>query len=250
MFRPMGKFVLTLAVAGGLLLLSPLFKASTIGGVAWAQAQDEFNATYFDASVGGGTVSIINPTANPVVCAMIYVFKDDEEMDECCGCPVTTEGLRTIAVQSQPPAIRGTPIFGTLSNDLTSNPLHGILNPRGVIKILSSLPNAGPFGCNPALAPVLPISNSLREYSTNLQASEMNEGPYVCNTTGCTPSGADDTENISVTEKEFLGAPDPTTSGEVAFLLDRCSFIHTNGSGLGICGCGIGDLAPHGPRAK
>ncbi len=250
MFRPMGKLVLTLAVAGGLLLLAPLLRASRMGGVVWAQQQGPFNASYYDASVGGGTVSMVNPTDTPVVCAMIYQFDDDEQMHECCGCPVTTEGLRTIAIQSQPPAIRGTPVFGTLSNDLTSNPLNGILNPRGVIKIISSLPNAGPTGCNPALAPVQPLVDTLRITSTNLQTSEFFESRPICTPTGCTPSGPDDTENISVTEKQFLQGPDPTTTGELAFLLDRCSFIHTNGSGLGICGCGIGDLVPHGPRTK
>ena len=33
------------------------------------------------------------------VCAMIYVFDDDQEMGECCGCPLTSTQLATFSVE-------------------------------------------------------------------------------------------------------------------------------------------------------
>ncbi len=39
---------------------------------------------------GDNILELINPTAaNGDLCAMIYVFDDDEEMGECCGCALT-----------------------------------------------------------------------------------------------------------------------------------------------------------------
>src|ERR1019366_3259417 len=57
---------------------------------------------------GDNIIRLINPngSANPgigglqqQVCAMIYVFDDDEEMGECCGCPLTSAQLATFSVQ-------------------------------------------------------------------------------------------------------------------------------------------------------
>src|ERR1019366_9464137 len=58
---------------------------------------------------GDNIIRLINPngSANPhigglsqPVCAMIYVFDDDEEMGECCGCPLTSAQLATFSVES------------------------------------------------------------------------------------------------------------------------------------------------------
>jgi len=46
---------------------------------------------------------VIEPGA---LCANIYVFDDDQELQECCSCPVTADGVRTLST----------------INDLTSNP--------------------------------------------------------------------------------------------------------------------------------
>ena len=54
-----------------------------------------------NAGIGDNIIRLINPngSANPFlaggiehpVCAMIYVFDDDEEMGECCGCPLSLD---------------------------------------------------------------------------------------------------------------------------------------------------------------
>jgi hypothetical protein len=55
--------------------------------------------------------------------ANIYVFNNDEEMEECCSCLVTPNGYLDLDV----------------NNDLTGNPLGGGPKPpRGIIKVVSS----------------------------------------------------------------------------------------------------------------
>ena len=250
MFRAMGRLIIPLAMAGGLLLLAPLFKATNIGGVAWAQSENAFNTEYFDDSVGGGTVSILNPLETPTLCALIYVFRDDEQLEECCGCPVTNSGgLRTIRVATQLSAtgfvnrLPTVPGFSTL----TDNPANGLFIPRGVIKILSSAQNGfsgSPGvhnGCDPALPPVTPIRDELREYGTAVQVSQFLSGPN---------GGIEDATFADVSEHLFQGAPDPTTSGEDPELVNLCMGIFQLSSRKGICGCGTGDFAPHPSFAR
>src|ERR1035437_10434365 len=64
----------------------------------------------------------------PNICANIYVFNDQQEMQECCSCPLSANHLTTLSVITE----------------LTSNPA----NPSeslsaGVIQILGSNPSAG-----------------------------------------------------------------------------------------------------------
>jgi len=225
------------------ILLAP--HAKGLHSEAWAQAQNGFNTSYFDKNVGGGTVSIINALQRPVTCALIYVFKNDEQLQECCGCPVTNSGgLRTIrlatiisrttfaSLGSQFPRVNPVPSELSEFDTLTDNPNSGTFLDRGDIKIISSIPNGptgDPFGiCDPTLAPLTApgtpgVVDELREYSTSFQGFP---------------------EITGVTEHEWLGAPDPTTSGEVASLDFLCGGIFHTGSGRGICGCGRGDLVP------
>ena len=186
-----------------------------------AVASDVFKVQYFDtetqttgansASVGGdgdGLVRIINPTSTPILCAMEYVFDSNEEEQECCGCIVTTDGLR---VQ-------------TVDRDLTSNPSNGVDVDDGIVKIISSLPNSPATGtpypvCNPALAPSL--SPALRPSITHTESSGT---------------------VLSVSAQSFDDAPLDQT--ELNNLVATCAFIHVNQSGRGICHCGRGDNAP------
>jgi hypothetical protein len=58
---------------------------------------------------GDNIIRLVNPNgaANAnlagakaeTVCAMVYVFDDDQEMGECCGCPVTSAQLATFSVE-------------------------------------------------------------------------------------------------------------------------------------------------------
>jgi hypothetical protein len=98
-------------------------------GIASAQITDVFSVNYFRQNIStapAASVSITNPGLTyGTLCAEIYVFDQDQQLSECCGCIETHNGLRTLSVR----------------NNLTDNPLIGVRSSAGVIKIVSaSLP--------------------------------------------------------------------------------------------------------------
>ncbi len=138
-------YVLTLAlVVVGLVTLG--------AGVASAQT-DVYRLNYFANNTGSfpdETVRIDNPGLTyGNLCAMIYVFDNDQQLTECCGCVETHNGLRTLSVR----------------NNLTNNPLTGKRSNNGVIKIISAAINNSP--CDPT-ANVAPRPN-LRAWGTHVQ---------------------------------------------------------------------------------
>ena len=146
-------------------LLLALISLVAVGSrVASAQVADVYKVNYFSnnfpVSPGNasplvvlgpdGTVRIDNPGLTyGNLCAMIYVFDQDQQMTECCGCVETHNGLRTLSVRS----------------NLTSNPLTGAISNNGVIKVVSAAVNNSP--CDPS-ANVAPKAN-LRVWVTHLQ---------------------------------------------------------------------------------
>jgi Bacterial Ig-like domain (group 2) len=96
-------------------------------------------------------VRLSNPGATGgKLCAEIYVFDQDQELSECCGCLVSPDGLLTLSVNS----------------NLTGNPLTGIESTTGVIKIVSAEVPAN-LSCDPsAITP----NGELLAWSTNTQA--------------------------------------------------------------------------------
>jgi hypothetical protein len=117
-----------------------------------ASAQDVFKVNYFANNVAGApdaTVRVTNPgTSNGNLCAMVYVFANDQQMAECCGCITTPDGLRTFSV----------------AKNLTSNPLT-VKPVDGDIKIVSAAVNNSP--CDPT-ANVTPTA-TLRGWATHIQ---------------------------------------------------------------------------------
>jgi hypothetical protein len=128
-------------------------------GVISAAAQDvvslnAFSVNYFaNNGVSGApdaTVRVTNPgTSNGNVCAMVYVFDNDQQMDECCGCLTTPDGLRTFSVKK----------------DLTSNPLVGTVVNNGDIKILGTAVNNSP--CDPTTN--IKVLYDLDSWATHIQ---------------------------------------------------------------------------------
>jgi len=206
-------------------------------GVPGPQDPSTYNVGYFDVGepnsengTGGGDniVKLINPTAaNGTLCAMIYVFDDDQEMGECCGCPLSPNKLLSLSVH----------------NDLTSN-WEGNANDfdSGVIKIVSAVPNnvnplppAFPtcfsaFGCNGGCDPTFPYSQTAALDGSIIKASRS--------------LSAGGPSNVTETNMFAEGAPDAT---EETKLLTLCGFFGAfgNSSGHGICDCG-----PEDPQTK
>jgi hypothetical protein len=123
-------------------------------GSSTASAQDVYKVNYFannTHAAPAATVRIDNPGLTyGNLCAFIYVFADDQQLSECCGCVESHNGLRTLSVK----------------NDLTSNPLTGVYINDGVIKIVSGAVNDSP--CDPT-ANVRPTAN-LRVWVTHIQS--------------------------------------------------------------------------------
>jgi len=83
---------------------------------------------------GNGGVSNQQCGSETDLCAFFYVFDDDQEMGECCGCRITPNGLATISVRN-----RLVNNWGLTTQD----------NSTGTIAIVSSSINSPGGVCNP-----------------------------------------------------------------------------------------------------
>jgi len=185
--------------------------------VSAAAQADTFKVNYFANNVSGApdeTVRIDNPGTDSTaeLCAMIYVFQNDQQLTECCGCLVTSNGLRTLSV----------------SSDLTSKPLTGISTKpaNGVIKIVSAAVNGGGLTspCDAtgggALVDNIVPTPSIRAWGSHNQNIVGTAYP--------------------ITETEFSDAT--LSVEELDFnLQEQCVFAQRLGSSHGVCTCGTGD---------
>jgi hypothetical protein len=122
-------------------------------GTAVAQDNSTYAVNYYsNANTTGApdaTLSVINDgNTGGNLCASFYVFDDSEEMQECCSCPVSADGL----------------IVESLNQHLLSNSLTRFVNQRGVIKLVST--NAPSGSCDPRQGN--PIAG-IRGWSTHIQ---------------------------------------------------------------------------------
>jgi len=206
------------------ILAVPLVVLGLCALVVSASAQDVYKVNYFANNVSGApdaTVRIDNPGTDGAanLCAMIYVFQNDQQLAECCGCLVTANGLRTLSV----------------TNDLTNNPLTGpaTIPPNGVIKIVSAAVNGG------GVTPPCDASG----FTTSFGFSQENVAPipsirawgsHIQNKVGSA---------YPITETEFSDAT--LSAAELEDNLEnQCAFTQHLGSGKGVCTCGTGDLLP------
>jgi|SRR5271166_2084735 len=184
---------------------------------AFAAAQtappaDTLKVDYFSgANTDGapdGTFRVINPgTAGGYLCADIFVFDTYQELSECCSCSLSPDSLRTLSV----------------NHDLTYNPLTGVTLSTGAIKVVSSSPKNTTYCRFPSS---LTPTAGLRSWTTHIQ----NAYPY----------GEVGTEGYwAITE---TASQDATLSAaEVKRLQGECYAIQLDGSGRGVCSCGVGD---------
>ncbi len=190
--------------------------------------------------IGDNIIRLVNPNGaangnlagakTQTVCAMIYVFDSDEEMGECCGCPLSSAQLATFSVESY----------------LTSN--WGIRSPlvtqagsddsNGAIAIVAAAPNALPTctgqsgacngGCDPTNVPGYSVTTS-----SNLLGS-ITHNQVVGRQLGTGPEGL--TAGISEISLSDDAGGDPTN---LIYLQNQCGALIGNGTGGGICACPI-----------
>ena len=137
------------------LVLTAAAPAQTVGDHSYY-----FVTYYSNANEGGpdATVRVINDgDTGANLWASFYVFDDSQEMQECCSCLVSADGLTSESVQ----------------RNLAGNTLTGHVPTRGVIKIISSSVNAGgPTNFTNTLA------SGLRIWSTHVQRDEPGSGLF------------------------------------------------------------------------
>lgn len=146
---------------------------------------------YFDnANLGlkqDATVRIIHPgSPHGNLCAMIYVFDQDQQISECCGCRGTPNSLRTLSVQ----------------NDLTSNPLTGNPSTAGTIQIVAANAKGNPTCDASGFTP----NGAFRSWATHLQVPSagsvaVTEGEFQ--DTLLTPDQQDQLQNSCASIKKL-----------------------------------------------
>jgi hypothetical protein len=113
-----------------------------------------FNRANAQKSGIDSTIRLTNTDSIGGLCAMIYVFDRNQELNECCGCSISDSGMRTLS----------------LLNDLTANPLTGKAPVAGIIEVVSSDPKQNPQ-CNPGK---LNPTGQIVGWGTNVQGGNGN----------------------------------------------------------------------------
>ncbi len=227
--RWLGKGALAL-VAGAAFLASVSTPARAVqlpgsalfGYYDTSEPPDDFGTGFGDSILTlvnpNGSANFSLPSGHVVnTCAMIYVFDDDQEMGECCGCPITPTQLETFSVEHN------------LTANWAISGREGKDNDSGTIAIRAASINA--TGCQ-----------SFSNPGTTASA---------CNG-GCDPTNgyvAVQTLLGSITHMQKIGGA-PTSITEVSlfdngtgdtmnntYLIQQCAALVGNGSGGGICTC-------------
>jgi hypothetical protein len=109
-----------------------------VSGVASAQDDSPFTTNYFTNNTTEGApagtlllsndgaaprLSFFGPLSPQNLCANIYVFAADQQIAECCSCPVTPNGL----------------VEENIKTDLLGNPLTRVTPNQGMIQIVATV---------------------------------------------------------------------------------------------------------------
>jgi len=231
-------------------LVAGLFLVATAGVQSSAFAQTDIAQTnYYDTSSsvsssaagwggpgfsggqGDNVLRIVNPTSaatSPApgwLCAMIYVYDDIEELEACCGCPVSADQVFSLSVQ------RG------ITNNFATNTKK---NSQGAIEILSSNPNYQLAPTNPngfPLPGVFPVPGNVFDWACN-------PGAPLALTPTLRSSMSHPEINAPTIPGAFIAGtsveefttyvPDPT---ELSNMVNDCNIVQVNFSGSGACNC-------------
>jgi len=177
--------------------------------------------TLIDPNGCGNGDGITNGSCTSEVdqCAMLYVFDDDQEMGECCGCPITPNELLAFSAddfasnfqQASPDNGSGTiVVVGSAYNAPAGcNPFNGTCNSFGS-------PGSGVPGCDPTVP-------SITAGATNLDGS-ITHNQRISGHSGLT--------EIALFDQ---GSGDPVDN---AYLVNECGAIAGNASlRAGYCSC-------------
>jgi Bacterial Ig-like domain (group 2) len=126
---------------------------------------------------GDSTVRLTNPgLTGGNLCAMIYVFDEDQQMAECCGCSISPDALRTLS----------------LNKDLISNTLTGKTPSSGSVVVVSAdyLSNK-----NCDASSITPQGTTVA-WSTHLQSSQSGPSAVTETPFSTMPLGDDEANGL------------------------------------------------------
>lgn len=192
------KFGMVLSLALVTLLLAGNTLAQNVGD------KSVFLTTFYtNAKIAGApdsTLRIVNDgDTGGNLWASFYVFDDSEELQECCSCVVSADGLLSESV----------------NNELLANPLTGKVNHVGTIEVISSS-TPGPTSNTPA-----PGLKGNFSYDIAVNKADTAKSPAV---------------NQYLFLEHPLADSNLTPSHQ-SQLQNLCSFAITLGSGTGVCSC-------------
>jgi len=196
---------------------------------------------------GDNILRLVNPNgnANPVFgfianeCAMIYVFDDAQEMEACCGCPLSPTDLEDFSIEHDLAAnllIGGNPAAGKIgaiavvaADSNVDYVTSGSSNGHSCASSQSAACNGG---CDPTENPgYAPGSNNLIGAITHNQIVE---------------TGKDSIAALTEVPLFDDGAGDPDN---LSYLQNECGVLVGGGSGAGVCRCPEIPPPPTAPTA-
>ena len=145
-----------------LIVLASALALGMFSATAFAQDNSTYAVTYYSnanpgpvpedgVAVPDATVRVINDgNTGGSLCAAFYVFDDSQEMQECCSCPVTADGV----------------IAESVNRYLLANSLTSFVNHKGVIKVVSTAPSSGV--CDPTKGAA---TAGIRGWATHIQVA-------------------------------------------------------------------------------
>ena len=186
------------------------------------------NITNDGSSASGTTGGAFLGNGNGDLCIGVYTFDMNEELQSCCTCLVTPNGLVSLSVE----ALNATNLTGALQTSL-------------VIKLLAWSTTAGASTTAPPGTPAPPVTSSCNAASPGATATGgsamLATGMHAWGTTiHALPVGQRNT--FTVTETDFSAAN--LSSAEFNHITQFCEFNQINGSGRsGQCkGCAAGGM--------
>ena len=188
------------------------------------------NITNDGSSASGTGSGAFLGNGNGDLCIGVYTFDMNEELQSCCSCLVTPNGLVSLSVDA-----------------LNASNLTGSLDTSLVIKLLAWSTTAGASTTAAPGTPAPPVSSSCNAASPapvtpgTTFPPALASGMHAWGTTvHALPVGQPD--SYTVTETEFSAAN--LSTAEYNHITQFCEFNQINGSGkFGQCkGCGSGGL--------
>jgi hypothetical protein len=186
---------------------------------------DQFEPSFDNGTGNGDNVMRLINTTGSNMCALIYVFDDDEELGACCGCPMTANELQSYSIARD---------LTSSWREATDDIGNGVIAVIGATSATNTCTLNGASidsGVNPACTagcdPTIPFS-----------AGVLTQG---------TPSGQGINGNIlhnqkigsvsGLTEVNMFDDSPGDSNNTAALLQAQCANIVQHGSGLGICRC-------------